>query len=393
MKRIELLAPAGDLMKLKIALTYGADAVYIGGKSFSLRYFASNFTTEDIFEAVKFAHNLNKKVYVATNMVMHESDLEGLEKYLKTLKEAGVDAIITSSLHILKLAKSIDLEAHMSTQLSTLNEEAVNLFYSLGSPRIVLGRELTLKEIRDIKSKTEADIEVFVHGGMCSSYSGKCMLSNYMAERDPNRGGCAHSCRWKYFVYQNGEQLGNEDDYLSMSSKDLLGIEEVPYLIESGVASLKIEGRMKSANFLAYIVSAYRKAIDDYYNGKEYNLEEYKKLLFYGENRETGHGFFYGNVTEKESQLELKDKFSKAGEFIGIVLGGNSQANRVYFEVKNKLIANKKYLVISPNEGVKEVLVKSIKFKDNYYDVYTIAGDIVELEVDIDLKEYSLLHY
>lgn len=392
MNKIELLAPAGDLIKLKVALIYGADAVYIGGKSFSLRYFASNFTLDDIKEGVEFAHKLNKKVYVATNMVMHNEDEAGLLEYLKALKEMNVDAIIASSLHILNLAKKINLEVHMSTQLSSLNVEAVNLLYSLGSTRIVLARELTLQEIKDIKNQTKADIEVFIHGGMCSSYSGKCMLSNYMANRDPNRGGCAHSCRWKYFLYQNDKQLGKENDYLSMSSKDLMGINEIPYLIESGVSSLKIEGRMKSINYLAYIISAYRQAIDDYYAFKTSDIKRYKKYLYYGENRETGHGFFYGNVTKNESQLELKDKFSKAGEFIGVVIKGNTAGKPVEFEVKNKIYKGKKYLAISPNKNLIEVEIKAIIYKDNEYDVYTVAGEKINIILSFDIDDYSLLH-
>ena len=392
MRKIELLAPAGDLDKLKLALTYGADAVYIGGKSFSLRYFASNFTLDNIKEGVEFAHKLNKKVYVATNMVMHKEDEPGLLDYLKSLKDMGVDAVIASSLYILKLAKTINLEVHMSTQLSTLNVDTVNLFYKLGSPRIVLGRELTLEEIREIKANTEADIEVFIHGGMCSSYSGKCMLSNYMASRDPNRGGCAHSCRWKYFVYQNERQIGEENEYISMSSKDLVGIEEVPYLIESGVGSLKIEGRMKSYNYLAYIISAYRKAIDDYYEKNGFALEEYKKLLYYGENREAGHGFFYGNVTRNESQLELMDKFSKAGEFIGIIRGKNPENSRIIMEVKNKILTGQDYLVLSPGGLIRRVKIDKMFYKDNEVDVFTVAGENIEIIADIDLQEFDLIH-
>ncbi|MCR4911762.1 MAG: U32 family peptidase [Bacilli bacterium] len=392
MKRVELLAPAGDLDRLKLALIYGADAVYIGGKTLSLRTFASNFSLEDIKEGVEFAHSLNKKVYVACNMVLHDEDDKETLEYLKTLKEFDVDAIIISSLYLLGLAKSINLEAHMSTQLSILNIEAVKFFAERGSARIVLGRELSIPEIGQICRQSPSEIEVFIHGGMCSSYSGKCMLSNVMCERDPNRGGCAHSCRWKYHAYDENGSLEDEDKYLSISSKDLCTIKEIPALIESGVSSLKIEGRMKSHNYLAFIVSAYRKAIDDYYDGKKYDEEYYMSLISYGENRLTGHGFLHGNVTVNEMLFDLSNKFDHAGEFIGIVRSFDHYNKIAKLEVKNKIIKGDKYYVISPNSEIKEVKVLEMKYKDNDVEQYTIAGDVIDIQVDIDLKEYDLIH-
>ena len=232
MKRIELLAPAGDLDSLKAALTYGADAVYIGGKSFSLRYYASNFTLDDIKEGVEFAHRLSKKVYVACNMVMHNENVIGIKDYLISLKDVGVDAVIISSLYMLKIAREINLEAHISTQLSLLNSRSVNKFYDLGASRCVLGREASLENIRRIVKNSKAEIEVFIHGGMCSSLSGRCMLSYDMLRRDPNRGGCAHSCRWKYHLWDKNKQLFSDDKYFSMASKDLCLIEYIPDLID-----------------------------------------------------------------------------------------------------------------------------------------------------------------
>ena len=393
MKRVELLAPAGDLLKAKYALIYGADAVYIGGKSFSLRYFASNFTKEDILEAVNFAHNLNKKVYVTVNMVMHDEDISGLKEYLIYLRDIKVDAVIASSIYVLEIGKEIGLEVHMSTQLSILNEEAVNLYYKLGSQRIVLGRELSIEEIKKIKQNTNAEIEVFIHGGMCSSYSGRCMLSHYMCDRDPNRGGCAHSCRWKYHLIDDkGELLYSEDKYMTLSSKDLCAIREIPALIDAGVSSLKIEGRMKSLNYLAFIISSYRKCIDDYYDGKELDFDLYQKFITYGENRLTGHGFLHGEVTVNESLLDLNDNFDHAGEFIGSVISYNIEKKHIILDVKNKIVPNEKYLVISPGCKLFEIEIRNVLYKGEPVDKFTVAQEIVELECETEVAPYSLLH-
>lgn len=392
MKKIELLAPAGDLDKLKLAYTYGADAVYIGGKSFSLRYFASNFDIKEIEEGARFAHSLNRKLYVAVNMVMHDENLYGLSDYLKTLKSIGVDAVITSSLYVLNLCRNMTLEAHMSTQLSLLNSESVNFFYSLGSSRIVLGRELDINEIRKIKKSVKAEIEVFVHGGMCSSYSGKCMLSEEMCQRDPNRGGCAHSCRWKYHLYSKEGPLFKKEKYLSMSSKDLCLLNEVKDLIEAGVDSLKIEGRMKSLNYLAIIISLYRKAIDSYYEHQDFDISQYKELLSLGENREFGHGFFYGRVTKDEMLLDINDRFAKPGEFIAIVRNYDEVSKIATIEVKNKIRANTNYYLINPSAKLSSIYLGNMYFKGNEIKEYTIAGDFLEVECDEVLHPYDLIH-
>ena len=392
MQKIELLAPAGDLDKLKLACLYGADAIYIGGKEFSLRYFASNFTLDDIKDGVIFAHNLGKKVYVTVNMVMHNENLPGLEEYLKNLKNFGVDGVIASSLNVLNLCKKIDLPCHMSTQLSILNSEAANFFAEQGSPRVVLAREASLSQIKEICKNSKAEVEVFIHGGMCSSYSGKCLLSKIMCDRDPNRGGCAHSCRWEYHVCDSEKNEVNKDDYLSMSSKDLCALKEIPALIDAGVASLKIEGRMKSYNYLACIISAYRMCIDDYYAGKKLDFDKCFDIMQYGENRLTGHGFFYGNVTINESLLELSNSFDKAGDFVGIIRSYNAESKTALLEVKNKIIKNYEYLFISPGGNLRTIRINNIAFKGEEFAQYTIAGDLIEISVDEPLKPYDLLH-
>ena len=224
----ELLAPAGDLEKLKIAVLYGADAVFIGGLKFSLRSRASNFTIADIKEGCNFAHAHKAKVHVTCNIVMHEKDTNGIIEYLKALEEAQVDAVIASSLAILKLVKKYTkMEAHVSTQTSCLNQEAIKFYEELGVDRIVLGRELTLEEIATIKKTAKTDLEVFIHGGMCSAYSGRCLLSNNMTNRDANRGGCAHSCRWNYDLFAGKEKINPNGDYFAMSSKDLCAIRTI----------------------------------------------------------------------------------------------------------------------------------------------------------------------
>lgn len=391
-KKIELLAPAGDLDRLKIALIYGADAVYIGGKRFSLRSAASNFTIDDIKEGVAFAHNLNKKVYVACNMVMHDEDDKETLEYLKSLKSIGVDAIIVSSLYIASLAKSISLEVHISTQLSIMNSLGINALENMGASRVVLGRECSLDDIKEINKNTSLETEVFIHGGMCSSYSGKCLLSSTMCERDPNRGGCAHSCRWKYHFYDKDEKMFDDKDYLSISSKDLCLIRYIPDLINAGVSSLKIEGRMKSQHYLAFIISSYRRCIDDFYNKKELNFDEYEKYIAYGENRITGLGFIEGNVTINEMLMDINDEYYRPGEFIGIVRDYDLGHKIATLEVKNKIIANNKYILLSPKKGIKVINIKKMYKNNEVVDIYTVAKELIQVEVDEVLEPYDIIH-
>ncbi len=310
---IELLAPAGDLDKLKIALMYGADAVFIGGQNFSLRARASNFTIDNIKEATDFAHKLGKKVYITTNIIPHNEDLEGVIEYLQQLESVNVDAIISASPFIIDMALNhTGLEVHLSTQQSAYNAEAVNFWYDKGVKRVVLARELDKTQIGTLTNNTKADIEVFIHGGMCMSFSGRCSLSDNMTDRDANRGGCAHSCRWNYELVDDGVTVN--DASFSMSSKDLEAINQVPYLIDHGVASLKIEGRMKSVHYIATVVSTYRALIDEYIKMgdiKDYAL--YEKEMTKAENRLSSVGYLeglpgveqqlYGMRSEKPSQL------------------------------------------------------------------------------------------
>ena len=391
-KNIELLAPAGDLMKLKVALIYGADAVFIGGHKFSLRSRASNFTLDDIKEGCDFAHKLNKKVYVTCNIVMHQKDLSGLKDYLISLKEAGVDAIITSSLYMAMLAiNEVHLQAHISTQDSILNTSAIKYFSSLGIERVVLARECSLEDIKNICEQNITQIEVFIHGGMCSSYSGKCMLSNCMTNRDANRGGCAHSCRWKYDLYDGDSKLNKNNEYFSMASKDLNALQFIPDFIEMGVDSLKIEGRMKSLNYIACVCKAYRKCIDDYISGNELNFDTYNDIIKYCENRETGTGFLKGNVTKKEQLFQLDNECRRSGEFVGIIISYDKETKIAKMILRNKIKKDANYSVFSPYTNDTLIYIEEFEVKGNKLESYSVANDIISFRCEKELHEFDII--
>lgn len=320
--KIELLMPAGDLTRLKVSLLYGADAVFIGGKKFSLRAKASNFSIEDIAEGVKFAHSLNKKIYVTVNIIPHCDDLNNIEEYLLSLDRIHVDAIIVSSLFIIEIVKklNLNLECHVSTQVSAVNEDYVKFYEELGCTRVVLARECSLNEIKMIKEHTNSELEVFIQGGLCSSYSGKCTLSNYFVCRDANRGGCAHSCRWDYKLYQNNNLIS--EDIFKIASKDLMGIRLVKDLIEIGVASLKVEGRMKSVNYVALVGLTYRKIIDAIYENRltEDLLLNAEKVLKSIESRPLTQGFLNKNGISYLDQIYANKSTMVNKSYLGYVV-------------------------------------------------------------------------
>lgn len=295
MNKPELLAPAGSLEKLKFALLYGADAVYLGGTMFGLRANASNFTLEELKEGVEFAHDLHKKVYVTVNIALHTSELKALTNYLKELDQIGVDAIIISDPAIISLAKeNTNLELHLSTQQSTLNYEAVKFWKEEGITRIVLGRETTRKEIMEIKKYVDIEIECFIHGAMCASYSGRCVLSNFLTARDSNRGGCSQICRWDFDLLDKGGKALIGEKPFTFCTKDLSLLVYIPDMIDIGITSFKIEGRMRSIYYIATVVDIYRKVIDEYMQQKEnyeYN-KEYEKVLTNCANRDSVPQFF-----------------------------------------------------------------------------------------------------
>ena len=320
--KIELLMPAGDLTRLKVSLLYGADAVFIGGKKFSLRAKASNFSIEDIAEGVKFAHSLNKKIYVTVNIIPHCDDLNNIEEYLLSLDRIHVDAIIVSSLFIIETVKklNLNLECHVSTQISAVNEDYVKFYEELGCTRVVLARECSLNEIKMIKEHTNSELEVFIQGGLCSSYSGKCTLSNYFVCRDANRGGCAHSCRWDYKLYQNNNLIS--EDIFKIASKDLMGIRLVKDLIEIGVSSLKVEGRMKSVNYVALVGLTYRKIIDAIYENRltEDLLLNAEKVLKSIESRPLTQGFLNKNGISYLDQIYANESTMVNKSYLGYVV-------------------------------------------------------------------------
>ncbi|MCF7926800.1 MAG: U32 family peptidase [Candidatus Izimaplasma sp.] len=360
MKKPELLAPAGDLEKLKIAYIYGADAVYIGGKKFSLRARASNFSLADITEAVTFAHNLNKKLYVTTNILPHNDNLEGLKEYLIALDKIGVDAIICASPVIIDTAKKhTDLEIHLSTQTSQTNFEAINFWYKRGIKRVVLARELDKQEIKQVTHNTKADVEVFIHGGMCVSYSGRCTLSNTMTDRDANRGGCAHSCRWNYDLFLDNEKLNN-NMYFSMSSKDLQTVKHISDLIDIGVHSLKIEGRMKSIHYIATVVHTYRSLIDEICHEEDVDIPKYLLEIKKAENRLTSHGFMQGMTTINEQLYNMRSE-NPSQAFIGIIRDYDKATGVATVEQRNKFLPGDTVEVFSPNFGSLKFMVEEIK--------------------------------
>lgn len=396
MNRIELLAPAGNLEKAKLALIYGADAVYVGGKKFSLRARASNFDISDINELCAFAHNLSKKVYVTMNILPHDEDFDGLEEYINHLANARVDAIITSSLHIVRTAKKLApmMECHISTQMSITNASTISYYKEENIDRVVLAREVTLNELKKIMPN-DMQIEIFIHGGMCCSYSGRCVLSNYMTDRDANRGGCAHSCRWNYKLYDGKKCINKKNQYFNMGSKDMMALRYIPTLIDLGVASLKIEGRMKSAYYLATVIRCYRKAIDLYYQNNEITNSEFEMLeneIGKAENRLTSDGFYRGNIgidgTLYDDRCEHPTK-----EYIGYVLDFNKETSVALIEQRNYFQIGDLVEFFGPDlENTKYVVdnMFSIDQKTNI-DIARHPLEKIEIKLPFEVKIHDML--
>ncbi|AXN37617.1 U32 family peptidase [Peribacillus butanolivorans] len=343
-KKPELLAPAGNLEKLKIAVHYGADAVFIGGQEYGLRSNAGNFTFEEMKEGVEFAKKYGAKVYVTTNIFAHNENIDGLEEYLEGLQEAGVHGIIVADPLIIETCKRVapNVEIHLSTQQSLSNWKAVQYWKEEGLERVVLARETSAEEIREMKEKVDIEIEAFVHGAMCIAYSGRCTLSNHMTARDSNRGGCCQSCRWDYDLYelnQDGEKalFDKEDAPFAMSPKDLKLIESLPGMIEIGIDSLKVEGRMKSIHYIATVVSVYRKVIDAYcadpdnFKIKQEWLEELDKCA----NRETASAFMEGEIPGYKQQMFGNHTVKTRFDFAGLVLDYNEESQIVTLQQRN----------------------------------------------------------
>lgn len=346
-RKVELLVPAGSLEVLKVAVDYGADAVYIGGQAYGLRAKADNFSIDEMKEAAAYAHAKNAKVYVTANIFAHNYDIDGMKTYFEQLKDTDVDAVLVSDPGIFTLAKETmpDMELHISTQANNTNYLTYNFWYKLGAKRVVTARELSLAEIRQIRDHIPDDMEIesFMHGAMCISYSGRCLLSSYFTGRDANRGACTHPCRWKYHIVEEtrpGEYMPvNEDDrgtYI-FNSKDLCMVEHIPEMIDAGIDSFKIEGRMKTALYVATVARTYRKAIDDYMESPELyrsNMEYYKSEIAKCTYRQFTTGFYFGK-TDSDSQIYDNNTYIKNYTYIGNVQLVTEDGLAV-FEQKNK---------------------------------------------------------
>ena len=381
----ELLAPAGDLERLKIALKYGADAVYIGGPSLNLRANAINFTLNDIKEGVKFAHKLNKKVYVTVNTVPHNEDLNEIEVYLKQLEKLAIDAVIISDPAIIDVALSkTKLVVHLSTQASTLNIEACKFWKKQGISRIVLGRECTKEEIREIISNVDIEIECFIHGAMCAGYSGRCVMSNFLTNRDANRGGCSQICRWDFDLLNEKKEHIKGEKPFTFCSKDLSMLKYIKDMVDIGIKSFKIEGRMRSTYYIATVVSIYRKVIDEYCNNPtsyEYN-KEYEKILRRCANRDSVPQFFNGIFDSSCSYYNGREEISNQ-DFLGIVLNYDSKTNMATIEQRNYFKKGDIVEIFGPKHDIITLKINKIYDEDgSEITVVRHPRQIVKIKLD-----------
>ena len=387
MKKVELLSPAGDLERLKVTLLYGADAVYIGGQEYSLRANATNFSIDEIKEGCSFAHKLGKKVYLTLNIVMHNEDLEGLEEYIKDVVDAGIDAFIVSDPCIISyiVDNYPNVEAHLSTQNSTSNYEAVKFFKEEGVKRIVLARELNKEEIKEIIDKTGVDIEVFIHGAMCTCYSGRCALSNYVTNRDANRGGCAQVCRFSFDT--------DEEKEFTFATTDLNMAAYIKELIDIGVASLKVEGRMRSLYYLATVIGTYRELIDDIYADTLTNIKmkKYQERLDRVANRKTTTHFFKKFADNTDQYYTGRQEISNQ-DYLGQVI--EYKNNLIKFYERNYFELGDIVEVFTPNhERIEFVVDKLLDEDKNEIDVARHPDNIYYLGIktDIEIPEYSMI--
>lgn len=403
MQKVELLAPAGNLYKLKIALKYGADAVYIGGESFSLRTAADNFTPDEMREGIEYAHSMGKKVYITANIIPHNRDLAEMERYFKEIAQMGADAVIISDLGAFNICKRVapGLEIHISTQANNTNYATVQSWYELGAKRVVLAREMTLSDVREIRDNISSDceLEAFVHGAMCVSYSGRCLLSNYMTARDSNYGACSHPCRWNYALMEEkrpGEYLPvfeNERGTFIMNSKDLCMIEHIPEVVGSGVYSLKIEGRVKSEYYVATIIAAYRKAIDAYYeNPSDYKfnpmwLDEVKKVS----HRDYYTGFFFG-IPDTGAQIYGSSSYIREYDIVGIVLDYDEKTGLAKVTQRNRFFKGDEVEIMQPGRDFTTQRVEILKDENmNDIEVANHAAMTLYIKTDVPVVKDAML--
>ena len=398
----ELLIPASSLEVLKTAVIFGADAVYIGGEAFGLRAKAKNFTMEEMREGIAFAHEHDVKVYVTANILAHNNDLAGVRTYFEELREIKPDGLIIADPAIFEIAGEVcpEIERHISTQANNTNYGTFNFWYKQGATRVVTARELSLEEIKEIRANIPEDMEIetFVHGAMCISYSGRCLLSNYMVGRDANQGACTHPCRWKYSIVEEtrpGEYypvFENERGTYIFNSKDLCMIEHIPELIESGVDSLKIEGRMKTALYVATVARTYRKAIDDYKEDPELykkNMPWYLDQISNCTYRQFTTGFFFGKPSE-DSQIYDSNTYVKEYTYLGIV--GEERDGTYRIEQRNKFSVGETIEVMKPNGDNVEVMVKRILTEDGVeQESAPHPKQVLYVDLGIEVDKYDIL--
>ncbi|MGL4730475.1 MAG: peptidase U32 family protein [Clostridium sp.] len=401
MIRPEILAPAGNLEKLKTAINFGADAVYLGGSKLNLRAFADNFSNEELKEGIEYAHSRGRKVYVTLNVFPHNEDLAGLEEYLKELYDLGTDAIIVSDPGIIMTAREVvpNLEIHLSTQANNVNYKSAIFWHKQGVKRIVLARELTLEEIKDIKKRIPEtlDLEIFVHGSMCMSYSGRCLLSNYMTGRDSNRGACAQPCRYKYRLVEEKRNeeyfpiVEDEKGTYIMNSKDMCMIEYIPELVQTGAVSLKIEGRMKSAYYVATVVKAYKEALDTYMEDPEnYKFNpKWLEQLDRPSHRKYYTGFYFN---EKDSQIYESSSYVRNYDIVGTVKDFDRENNIATIEQRNKVFDNDTVEILRPVGDNIEVTLTDMKDENgNKIDSAPRAQMLYTVKVNVELQENDIL--
>lgn len=398
----ELLIPASSLEVLKTAVIFGADAVYIGGEAFGLRAKAKNFSQKDMEEGIKFAHEHGVKVYVTANILAHNGDLEGAREYFRELGEMNPDALIIADPGMFMLAgeECPHIERHISTQANNTNYETYRFWHKLGATRVVSARELSLEEIKEIRANIpdELEIETFVHGAMCISYSGRCLLSNYFTGRDANQGACTHPCRWKYSIVEEtrpGEYMPvyeNERGTYIFNSKDLCMIEHIPELLEAGIDSLKIEGRMKTALYVATVARTYRKAIDDYQKDPELykkNMPWYLEQISNCTYRQFTTGFFFGKPDET-TQIYDSNTYVKEYTYLGII--GEEREGTYRIEQRNKFSVGEKIEVMKPNGDNVEVTVKRILTEDGEeQESAPHPKQVLYVDLGITVEQYDIL--
>ena len=389
MKRIELLSPAGDIERLKVTLLYGADAVYIGGEKYGLRANATNFTLDEIKEGCSFAHKLGKKVYLTLNIVFHNEDMEGVYDYISAVVDAGIDAFIVSDPFIISYIKNNhpNVEVHLSTQNSTTNYKTVEFFQKQGVDRVVLAREVSLEEMREIYNKTKIDLEVFIHGAMCTCYSGRCALSNYVTNRDANRGGCAQVCRFTFGVE------GKKD--FTFATKDNNLAAYIGNLIDAGVTSLKVEGRMRSLYYLATVIGTYREIIDRYYDStlNDDILKVLEERLARVSNREVSTHYLLGEASAKDQYYTGRNEASNQ-DYLGQVISYDKSNKLIKIYERNYFIVGDTVELFTPKGDRLSFMVKKLYDEDmNLIDVARHPDNIyyIYLDTEVEIEEYSMI--